>query len=158
MNFKIFKRRIFNISAIVGIVCLATCTKGNDDPKPGNQDEPDTHVEPTPINRELSPLAKKLIGKWWWHGYTSAPGDFIEFKDVVIDSLSKDSLTYREHIDSVKQSWCKRNRGWYEKNGIIYGICISNPKIIKLTEDTLIFRYYHYTGGITVDYEFKRAR
>src|SRR2546423_14813602 len=108
-------------------------------------------------NKQLSPLAKKLIGKWWFLSWNPAPEDFWEFKDVIIDSLSNDSVTYRQYTDSVKQSWCYRAGRWYEKDSVIYGTCIPSVRIIKLTDASLIFRY---TGqyGMTLDYKWKRAK
>ena len=105
-------------------------------------------------SKELSPLGKKLVGKWKLLNINPAPGDFWEFKDAIIDSLSNDSVTYRVYVDSVKQSACSRVGRWYEKDSVIYGTCVPNAKIVKLTTDTLFFRYYAY--GVYLEYQWKR--
>ncbi|HEY0669008.1 MAG TPA: hypothetical protein VGD22_12565 [Sphingobacteriaceae bacterium] len=104
-------------------------------------------------NRELSPLGKKLIGKWMLQSFNPAPNDFWEFKDEIIESISNDTITYRAYTDSVAQSLCKRAGTWYEKDSILYGSCVPVSRILKLTADTLIFRH---TSGLT--YIWKKAK
>jgi len=131
--------RIF--TTLVFFCLVLACTKGDDKPV---------------INRELSPLGKKLIGKWKLINLNPAPGDFWEFKDEIIDSLSNDSVTYRVYIDSVQQSLCSRRAKWFEKDSVLFGTCVPNAHIVKLTDDTLFFRYYAY--GTYLEYRWTKLR
>ena len=103
--------------------------------------------------RELSPLGKKLIGKWMLLSFNPAPGDYWRFEDHIVESISNDSVVYRSYIDSVKQSFCNRFGKWYEKDSVLYGTCVPAARIVKLTNDSLIFTY----GG-ALTYKWVKAK
>lgn len=139
-----------------------TCSKNDD--QISDVDNPTETIDsisvpkdtPSIPNRALSALGKKLIGKWRPFVYSTSPNDFWEFKDVIIDSISNNSVTYRQYVDSIVSSYCTRQGRWYEKDSVLYGTCVPNAKIIKLTNDTLIFRYSAY--GANIDYKWKRIQ
>lgn len=151
-----------NIFLALTMFLFFTCSK-NDNTTSNNtgtdapSDSTSTPTDSSSIpNRSLSALGKKLIGKWRPFVYSTSPNDFWDIKDVIIDSISNNSVTYRQYVDSVQSSLCSRQGRWYEKDSVLYGTCVPNARITKLTDDMLIFRYYHEYGY--VEYKWKKLK
>ena len=109
------------------------------------------------VNREPNALEKKILGKWNLDNISGYRGDrgYWEFTSTVIDSMSTPTETYRL-LELRTTGSCPTSGGWLIlKDSTFVNPCITPSKIIKLTSDTLIFRWYHY-NGYTLDYIWKR--
>jgi hypothetical protein len=99
-----------------------------------------------------SALEEKILGKW---KLSNSPfAGYWEFKSAIVDSLCTRRKTVREleiHIPGL----CNGKGYWSLTNdSILDNSCIPMAKLIKLTNDSLTFRFS--SGYFAFDYVWKR--
>jgi hypothetical protein len=103
-------------------------------------------------DRRPSGFEEKILGKW--NLADSRYAGYWEFKPTVIDSLSTSSKIVRE-LEIHIPGFCKGKGYWSLTNdSILDNSCIPMARVIKLTGDSLIFRFS--SGWVAFDYVWKR--
>ena len=103
-------------------------------------------------DRRPNAFEQKVLGKWKISDsrYTG----YWEFKSTVIDSLSTRTKTVRE-LEIHIPGFCAGKSYWSLTNdSVLDNSCIPMAKVIKLTNDSLIFRFS--SGWFDFDYVWKR--
>jgi hypothetical protein len=103
-------------------------------------------------DRRPSQLEEKMLGKWT---LTNAPYiGYWEFKATTVDSLCTRTKTLRE-LDIHIPGFCSGKTYWsLSDDSVLNNSCIPMAKVIKLTKDSLIFRFS--SGWVSFDYVWKR--
>ncbi len=115
-------------------VFLSHCTKNNEG------------------DRRPSAFEQKVIGKWKL--VDSRYAGYWEFKPTVIDSLSTRTKIVRE-LEIHIPGFCAGKTYWsLTSDSVLDNSCIPMAKVIKLTNDSLIFRFS--SGWFDFDYVWKR--
>jgi hypothetical protein len=103
-------------------------------------------------DRRPSAFEEKVLGKWKLAD--SRYAGYWEFKPTVIDSLSTRTKTVRE-LEIHIPGFCGTKSYWSLTNdSVLDNSCIPMAKVIKLSNDSLIFRFS--AGLVQFDYVWKR--
>ena len=93
-----------------------------------------------------------ILGKWKLA--SSSYSGYWVFKSNVIDSLSTRSRTVRE-LEIHINGFCAGKGYWSLTNdSILDNSCIPNAKLIKLTKDSLLFKFSQ--GWFEIEYKWHR--
>ena len=116
------------------IIVLSACLKRND------------------LHRRPNALEKKILGKWSLADPRYA--GYWEFKSTIVADLSTSTKTVRE-LEIHIPGFCAGKSYWSLTNdSILDNSCVPMAKLIKLTNDSLIFRFS--SGWFVLDYVWKR--
>jgi hypothetical protein len=125
---------IFVAFAIFCCILLWACSKNNEGDRRPNAFEQD------------------LLGKWKLSD--SRYAGYWVFKPTVIDSLSTRTKTVRE-LEIHIAGFCQGKGYWSLTNdSILDNSCIPNARLIKLTQDSLLFKYR--SGWFEFEYRWSR--
>ena len=103
-------------------------------------------------DRRPSAFQEKILGKWKLSD--SRFTGYWEFKPTVVDSLSTRTRIVRE-LEIHIPGFCAGKSYWSLTNdSVLDNSCIPMAKVIKLTNDSLIFRFS--SGWYNFDYVWKR--
>ena len=128
------KSILFSLALLCACIILLQCSKTNEGDRRPNAFEQD------------------IIGKWKLADARYA-GYWI-FKPTVIDSLSTRTRIVRE-LEIHIPGFCQGKGYWSLTNdSVLDNSCIPNAKLIKLTNDSLVFRYS--SGWFEFQYKWHR--
>ena len=103
-------------------------------------------------DRRPNAFEQKVLGKWQLAD--SRYAGYWEFKPTVIDSLSTSTRIVRE-LEIHIPGFCAGKTYWSLTNdSVLDNSCIPMAKVIKLTNDSLIFRFS--SGWFNIEYAWKR--
>jgi len=103
-------------------------------------------------DRRPSAFEEKILGKW---KLSNSPySGYWEFKSTVVDSLSTRTKTVRQ-LDIHIPGFCAGKGYWSLTNdSILNNSCMPMAKLIKLTNDSLVFKFS--AGWVEIQYKWNR--
>ena len=97
-------------------------------------------------------LEEKILGKW--NLVHSSNTGYWDFKPTIVDSLCTRNKTVRE-LEIHIPGFCSKKGYWSLTNdSILDNSCIPNARVIKLTNDSLIFKFS--SGWFELNYKWAR--